>query len=312
MLKIEKYLLSYKSSWDEFILNAKNGHFMFYRDYMEYHSDRFKDHSLIFTYEGSIVALLPANIVDNVLYSHQGLTFGGLIFDKDMKSTLMIDIFSILIQYLKDLNIKKLVYKNIPYIYCTMPAQEDLYALFKFGAKLSRVDITSTIDLSTKIGFSGGRKDGIRKARNSKLKVVKSDNYTAFYQILEEVLTSKHQVKPTHTLREIELLAKTFPQYISLYNTVNQDNTVLAATLIFEMNHWVHVQYIASSEQGKKLGALDILFQELINTIYSDKKIFDFGTSTESQGKVLNRGLIAQKEGFGARAVVHNLYELDI
>ena len=32
----------------------------------------------------------------------------------------------------------------------------------------------------------------------------------------------------------------------------------------------------------------------------------------KNEGRFLNAGLIAQKEGFGARAVVHDFYELEI
>lgn len=41
-------------------------------------------------------------------------------------------------------------------------------------------------------------------------------------------------------------------------------------------------------------------------------KYFDFGISNENNGRFLNRGLIAQKEGFGARTIVHDFYELSI
>ncbi len=48
---------------------------------MDYHSDRFNDHSLVFTRKNRLIGLLPANIKDEALYSHGGLTFGGIISD---------------------------------------------------------------------------------------------------------------------------------------------------------------------------------------------------------------------------------------
>lgn len=312
MIKVEQYKSSYKESWDKFILSAKNGHFMFCRDYMEYHSDRFIDHSLMFSNEGKLVALLPANLANNILYSHQGLTFGGLILSADMKTSLMLDIVDTLIEYLKNNHIKKLIYKHLPYVYPLLPSQEDLYALHTRGAKLYRVDIASTIYLDHPLDFSHGRKDGIRKALKANLSIIKSNDYETFYLILTETLNTRHNATPTHSLEEIKLLVSRFPENISLHVTINHENQVLAAVMLFEMNHWVHVQYIASSEQGKKAGALDLLFKELINKIYTNKKFFNFGISTESEGKVLNNGLITQKEGFGAMAVVHNFFELNI
>jgi hypothetical protein len=312
MIEIKKYDHAYHEKWDHFILNARNAHFMFCRSYMDYHSDRFNDFSLIFFEENQIVAVLPANINDNILYSHQGLTFGGLLFNNEMTTPLMIAIINRLIEYLKRLKIKKLIYKHIPYIYNLVPAQEDLYALFSKGANLYRVDVSSTIDLHAKPAFSSRRKRGIKKALSADLTVKKSHNYEEFHKELSTVLEMKYNTTPTHSLNEIKHLANKFPENISLYTTIDQNNSLLAAVLIFEMNHWVHAQYIVASEQGKAYGALDLLFDELINKIFIHKRFFDFGISTEEQGKVLNQGLITQKEEFGARAVVHNFLELNI
>ena len=57
---------------------------------------------------------------------------------------------------------------------------------------------------------------------------------------------------------------------------------------------------------------MDLLFHRLIHEVYSSVPYFDMGTSVEEGGRVLNEGLIFQKEGFGGRAVVYDTYELDI
>jgi hypothetical protein len=312
MIEVKLYQSSNKEQWDNFILNAKNGHFMFCRDYMDYHSDRFRDHSLMFSIDSELIAILPANISDNMLFSHQGLTFGGVISGSTMTTPTMKNILEALISFLKEQNIKKLIYKSIPYIYYQLPAQEDAYALHVLGAKLYRVDITSTIFKEAQIEFSSRRKRGIKKAQKASLSIVKNSDYESFYLMLSNLLKEKHNTTPTHSVEEMKLLAGRFPQNISLYSAIDPQGLGMAYTMIFEMNHWVHAQYIISSEAGRELGALDLLFDELINKVYSTKKVFDFGISTESQGKVLNNGLITQKEEFGARAVVHNFYELDI
>lgn len=309
MLEILLYQSEHKEIWDEFILNAKNAHFMFCREYMEYHSDRFEDHSLMFMVEDKLLAVLPSNIDKNILYSHQGLSFGGIITNNKMTTTLMLNIFSKLIEYLKANGFKKLMYKAMPHIYSTLPAQEDLYALNIQGAKLYRVDASSTIDIVNKIDLSSRRKRGVRKALKNNFSVTKSSDYTTFHSLLSDRLARTHSTAATHSLSEIQFLAKKFPQNISLYAAFDDDE-MHAAVLMFEMNHWAHAQYIASSDKGKSYGALDLLFSKLINTIYTKKKFFDFGISTESQGQVLNTGLITQKEEFGARTIVHNFFEL--
>lgn len=309
---IKRYSQELKLVWDDFVSKSKNGHFMFNRDYMDYHSDRFDDHSLIIEdSKGKVIALLPANIKDKTLYSHQGLTFGGFIIDEKMKTESMLDIFTSLKSYLKDEQINKLIYKCIPHIYHTLASEEDRYALFRHNAQLTRREVTSTIYLEEKIRYSKGRKWSINKAKKEELTAVKSHDFDTFWSILESVLKSQHGTSPVHTLAEIESLASLFPNNISLYLTFKNDEP-LAGAVLYENFNTVHTQYLANNDLGREIGALDFLTDYLIKEVYQDKKFFDFGTSNEQEGMVLNTGLIAQKEGFGARAIVHDFYSVEI
>jgi hypothetical protein len=311
-MNILKYTLENKNVWNEFVKNSKNGHFFFQRDYMEYHSDRFKDFSiLVFDNTDKLIAILPANLKENILYSHQGLTFGGFIVDDKMKTETMLEIFALLKEFLKEQNIEKLVYKCIPYIYHIKPSEEDRYALFRNDAKLIRRDVTSTIDLTEEVRYSKGRKWTINKAKKESIETFESNDYEIFWQILTTVLESNHEATPVHTLEEIKKLAFLFPKNIKLYLS-KKDERIISGALIYENQNIVHTQYLANSEEGRELGALDLLIDYLIKDIYKDKKYFDFGISNEDAGRFLNTGLIAQKEGFGARAVVHDFYELEI
>ena len=311
-MKIIKYSKEYKDQWDNFVKQAKNSHFFFHRDYMEYHSDRFEDFSLLFfDKKDKLIALLPANIKDDTLYSHQGLTFGGFLVDYKMKTAIMLDIFAKLKEFLKEKGIRKLIYKCIPYIYHKLPAEEDRYALFINDAKLFRRDVTATIDLTNKIKYQEQRKRAIKKAIKNGLIVEKSKDFEQYWKILEKTLKDKHNSKPVHSVDEIIKLHNLFPENIKLF-IAKKDNEILAGTVIFENENIVHTQYLANSEKGRELGALDLVIDELINEVYKDKKYFDFGISNENNGRYLNIGLINQKEGFGARAVVHDFYELKI
>lgn len=311
-LKIVRYEAKYKSLWDKFIANSKNGTFLFYRDYMEYHSDRFVDHSLMFFENGGLIAVMPANVKDNILFSHGGLTYGGVVSDQRMKTPKMLRIFDTLKEYLKQQGINKLIYKAIPHIYHVFPAEEDLYALFRHDAKLIRRDVSSAIFMKERISFSEGRKRSIKKSRKAGLEIKKSCDFKTFMAIVEDNLRKRYGVKPTHTADEISLLAKKFPENIKLFS-VYKDSAMIAGTIIYESNKNVaHAQYIAANDEGKKLYALDLLFDFLINNYYREKKYFDFGISTEKEGRFLNEGLITFKEEFGARAVVYDTYELEV
>lgn len=309
---IKKYTENDKDIWDDFLKNCKNKHFFFHRDYMEYHKDRFIDFSLmVYDHKDKLIALLPANIDNTTLYTHQGLTFGGFLVDDKMKTEIMLDIFDCLKSFLKENGIKKLVYKCIPYIYHSKPSEEDRYALFINNAVLIRRDITSTIDLSIDIKYSKGRKWTINKAKKNNVCIMKSDNIKGFWEMLENVLSKQHDAKPVHSYNEILDLINKYPDNIKLYLAM-QDNLILSGALLYENNNIVHTQYLANSDLGREIGSLDLLIDYLVKNIYSDIKFFDFGISNENQGRVLNTGLIAQKEGFGGRAVAHDFYEMEI
>ena len=150
MIVAKRYTPLCKVEWDKFVSTSRNGHFMFYRDYMEYHSDRFSDYSLMFYDDKNrLISIFPANIFENSIYSHQGLTFGGMLIGSKCTTEKVCEIFFSAKSFLKkDGRIKKIIYKRIPDFYHKYPAQEDLYALYLLDAELSRRDVSVAVDMS--------------------------------------------------------------------------------------------------------------------------------------------------------------------
>lgn len=311
MIKVVQYSPDLKNLWNDFNKKSKNGLFMFDRDYMDYHADRFRDHSLLFYDDNKILALLPCNIKDNILYSHQGLTFGGFIIDESMKQYKMLNCFDTLKKYMINNNIKKCIYKSIPYIYHKLPSDEDLYALFLNNAIAYRVDCSTTISLKKKIKFNKGRKAQISKAIREGVKVALSEDFDSFVVLLNSVLQKQHGVSAVHNAYELKLLYGRFQKNISLY-TASFNGEIIAASLIYIYDNLVHTQYLASNDKGRELGALDLLIKTLIDKFSDDKIYFDFGISTENDGKKFNSGLSAQKESFGGRTITHMTYDLSV
>ncbi|EHQ1325632.1 GNAT family N-acetyltransferase, partial [Campylobacter jejuni] len=293
-MKIKKYNLNSKDIWNNFNKDAKNGLFMFDRNYMDYHSDRFMDNSLMFYEDEKLIALLPCNVVENILYSHQGLTFGGFIVDENMKQGKMLECFEVLKEYMKENNFKKLIYKSIPYIYHKIPAQEDLYALFRNKAELFRVDCSTTIDLQNVLKMSDLRKRCIKKAQKNKVEITSSEDFNIFLILLNSVLQKQHGVNAVHSVEELKLLYSRFPQNIKLF-VAKFNGEIIAATLVFIYENLVHTQYLAANEKAREIGALDLLIKTLMDEFAKSKKYFDFGISTENGGEFLNHGLISQK-----------------
>jgi hypothetical protein len=310
-MQVEIYQKSNKSEWDEFVSSSKNGTFLFKRDYMDYHADRFTDYSLIVRIENRIVALLPANRENEVVHSHQGLTYGGLIVNSAMTTTLYLLVFGELLEFLARQNVSSIIYKTVPGIYHKAPAEEDRYALFLHGARLICRDVLSVVSASNEMPVQKRRIRGAKSAEKSGLIISESRDWSGFWHILGERLKSRHQVSPVHSLDEILHLNALFPDNIRLFVALD-GGKALAGCVIFHTAMAAHAQYIASSQEGQSKGALDLLFHQLIYEEFQDTQCFDFGISNEQKGRVLNGGLIDFKEGFGARAVVHDHYELDL
>ena len=311
MIELIKYLKEYEQEWNEFLSNSKNSTFLFNRGFMEYHSDRFDDFSLVIKEKGKIVGLLPANIDDlgNVV-SHQGLSYGGFIFGKTEKLNNITRYIHSALKFLSEKGVDRLIYKSYPRFYNTVGSDEVDYNLFLLEAKLLRRDCALIINLKDKIGFQSRRIRAIKKAKKFNIKVIEKKSFSEFWEeILVPNLKLKHNTLPVHSLQEIELLGRRFPTKIKQFNAY-LDNKIIAGTTIFETSTVAHAQYISASEEGRSNGGLDYLFEQLINEEYTHKDFFDFGISNENQGKKLNHGLLDWKEGFGGRSFSHDFYEI--
>lgn len=313
MIELVRYTNENKGFWNDLVSRSRNGTFLLNRDYMDYHSDRFVDCSFLVYKKGKLCAVLPGNIDGTSFFSHQGLTYGGFVTLRDVSTSDMLAVFEKLNETLKNLGITRVVYKAIPTFYHLYPAQEDIYAIFRNEGRLTAVQPTSLLVMRHRIPFTESRKSGIRKAKKSEVSLDDSiDALPAFWAILEENLASRHGSRPVHTLEEIVLLHSRFPENIRLHTASTPDRRLLAGTVMYLSDRVAHVQYISANEEGKNTGALDLLFDRLINIVYADYPCFDFGTSTEQGGRVLNESLIFQKEGFGGRTSVYETFEYEI
>lgn len=332
MTTIIPYSIYRKDTWDAFVDMSKNGTFLLKRNFMDYHSDRFFDCSL-FIYAGispdgefkekslttkDLVAVFPANWdkEQRVVYSHQGLTYGGLVVLPEVTQKEVLDIMQDILEYYRDyMQAQRLIYKPIPYIYSSIPSGEDLYALFRAGAQLKNRLVSTCVSMRNPLKMRTLRIQQARKAVDHGFyidRMTEGDTQTLqeFWTLLEQVLKKYHGTRPTHTMQEMALLMGNFPRNIRLY-IVRHEKSIVAGVVIFECRKVAHVQYIASGEEGRTYGALDLLFRHLINERYKQFDYLDLGTSNEDGGRYLNEGLIFQKEGFGGRAVCYDTYEIN-
>lgn len=313
MLEVRRYTDDLKDEWNAFVERSRQGTFLLDRNYMDYHRDRFHDHSIVVCDDDKLLALLPANLSDGVLWSHQGLTYGGLITDERATAENVCNVFEEINKFLAGENIHKVVYKPIPWIYHRLPSEEDLYALFKVcNASMPVRYISSVIFLDDPLKWRHDKHYGANKARNCGIEVRQDDSYMAeFWKVLESNLMSAHHVKPVHTLAEILRLKASFPKQIKLYVAL-LNGEVVGGSLLYVTRQVVHSQYISATSEGKHLHAIDAIFRKVLTEDFKGWRYFDFGMSNEDHGHFLNEGLISQKEGFGGRGVCYDWYSWNI
>lgn len=313
MLEIVRYTSDKVREWNQFVVQSKNGTFLFDRSYMDYHSDRFHDHSLMCYIDGRLMAVLPANASGDVLYSHQGLTYGGLVMSSQLTITGTMTLLREMNELLRGEGFRRVVYKAIPWIYHRLSAEEDLYALYhECKARIVARDYSTNIFLGANLRWERVRRRGIVRAERAGLYVETSDNYADFWQVLTDNLGTKYGVRPVHSLAEIELLHGRFPDNIVLYQAV-RDGEVLGGVVLYVSPQVVHAQYSSATPEGKSLGAIDLIYDRIMHHDYKDYPYFDFGRSTENaDGSGLNETLVFQKEGFGARGLCYDIYQWEL
>lgn len=314
MVTVRRYSDEDYMVWNDFVAKSKNSLFMFDRRYMDYHKDRFADHSLLFFREDELVAILPMNEKSNILFSHGGLTYGGFITGNTMKQHIMNECFDALIAYAKVNCIEKIIYKCIPHIYHSYPAEEDRFALFANGAKVITVDVSTYLNLRKPLKMSKGRKAQISRARREGVEIkelCELEDFNAFIELEEKVLTERHNAHAVHSGGEMKMLHDRLPENIHLYAAIKEDH-IIAGSIIYEYENVIHTQYMAADEEAREIGALDLTIATIIEHYKNSKEWLDFGISTEHGIIYLNEGLCAQKESFGGRTGTYEIWEIPV
>lgn len=308
---VRRYTSEYFELWNAFISIAKNATFLFHRDFMEYHADRFEDFSLL-VFEGeNLVALLPANRVERVVFSHQGLTYGGLVLHKKAKLSSTIDVYKAVLKFLFQHNIAKLSFKEIPSIYCAVFSDEINYLSHICKSKRLMKHAVSIISLKQDSAISKSRRQCINRGKKNNLIIKEETNFDIFWnQLLIPNLKEKYNAVPVHTAAEISLLQKRFPDNIRHFN-VYHDTKLVCGTTVFITDKVVKPQYISGNEDNNELGSIDFLYDFLINTFSKGKDYFDFGPSHENQGQNIVASINFWKESFGAISLVQDFYEVE-
>lgn len=313
-LAVTRYCDANFSDWDDLVAESTSGTFLQTRKFLGYHGDRFHDDSVCVWSGGHLIGVLPAaRDPQNPrrVTSHPGITYGGLLHRGKLRGQDMLNAFSRICDHYRAEGYSELRYKTVPIIYHRAPAQDDLYALFRFSGQRFRCDLSVAIDLSFRLEISSRRRRAIKKAE--KASVIVSDDAThvgALWEVLTFNLSQKHEARPVHTVDEIRLLHSYFPQSIR-FLTGLLDGEVVAGVVLFMTPTAVHAQYIGSNDKGYETNALDLIFQHGIEMAKArGARYFNFGICNEDGGKHLNDGLFRFKMEFGGAGIVHEFYDV--
>jgi hypothetical protein len=314
-IELVRYELRHAEAWDSFCKEAANTTFLHTRRFISYHGERFKDLSVLVMDAGKLVGVFPAAEATSnpgMVASHPGITYGGLVHDGKLAGNRMVEVLEAVVQHYAKEGYRGLLYKPLPYIYATVPSQDDLYALFRLGAQRVRCDLSCCIDLIARRSVSERRRRALKKAQAG-VKLANNPSLLGdLWSVVEQNLARKHNASPIHSFEEMVLLQERFPENIKVRCALI-NGIVEAGVVFFNSSRVWHAQYIAASEAAYQVSALDAVFDEaIVEALNCGARYFDFGTSNEDDGKVLNDGLYRFKSEFGGGGVAHEFFELTL
>lgn len=311
LIHVSPYDEGKRRDWDTFINSSRSPMFMFNRGFVDYHSSRFDDVSLMFYDEDNVVAVFPASRHGDEVRSHGGLTYGGMFVGEKIKQHSMMECFERMRDFYRQNGVRTLVYKEVPYIYATQPNEDAVYALFRMGAVISKIEPSTVINLKSPYRMPKGRKSQISRARREGVVVNETDDFASFISLENSVLIERHNLKAVHTAEELRLLKSRFPDQIKCIGGF-LGGKLIAGTVLFVYDTVVHTQYMAADDAACRVGALDLIISDQISRYNSTHCYFDFGISSEDGGAFLNEGLISQKEGFGGRTICYRTWRMNL
>lgn len=314
---VRAYDPAWAEAWDDLVARSGNGTMLHTRRFISYHGDRFRDRSLLLeNRRGRIVGVFPAAADrddSQIVVSHPGLSYGGLVHDGSIRGASVLGAIEEIAAYYRGLGCRVLRYKAVPSIYHSVPAEDDLYALFRLGARQYRCDLSATIDLSRRGRVSLRRERSRKRALAAGVSIEETwADIGDFWRILERNLASRHGVAPVHSLDEIGLLHDRFPGEITLVVAKIRD-ALVGGAVFFATNGVLHMQYTATTDEGRATSATDPIMERGIGLARERGcRFFDFGVSMREGGRDLDDQLYEFKVSFGAGGTTQDHYELDL
>lgn len=308
---VAKYKEEDRNSWNTLVDSSFNGTFMHRREFLDYHGDRFEDHSLLIYKNYDLCAVFPAVLDNRVLVSHPGTTVAGLVYDDSVRGNDLKSILERIKQYHK---FQRIIYKNTPIEFQRHAVQDDIWALHTLRAKKISCELSSILNpLMTNYVYWPDRKEELScMTDNILLSAMNLGDLDFLEEFWESVLVpnlSKYGIEPIHTPKDINYLYNKFPVFVKGLLATHKSGKMLGGLIIFRFNKCYHVQYSVANAKGRALHTMSLLHHYMIENLPTDVHYYNFGKSTECHGYNLNDALYYYKNGFGGGSMTYDTYE---
>lgn len=323
---IRPYDESRRDQWDHFVMShAMNGTFLQTRRFLNYHPEgRFTDASVMVYNGQELCAVVPAaaQTVDGrrMLRSHPGSTFGGIIVGAEMlRAPKLVELVGDLDQYFQAQGFESCEMKITSDLFSTLPTDALQYALYHAGYT-DETEIAAYLPLEGRTHeelvaeYSFNKRYDLKKCVKAGLSYRLLHNHeeiAAFYDLLCVNLT-KFDAKPVHTLEElVDFHDERLPNEVRFLGVFDPEGRMVAGACLFHFAqaNVLHTQYLATASDVRGYVPSTFLYDSVIRFgLEKGAKAVSFGTSTHDRGRVLNTGLIQNKEGYGALHSLNRIY----
>ncbi len=319
-IRVRKVLKEDREAWLSFVERSNNGTIFHSPTFLDYHPEgKFDNHHLLVeSNSGKTMAIIPGAISqwdDGAWFrSYPGASYGGPVLEDSLGLDKVERITEALIRYCRQRGFAGIEMTPPPVSYYRRPHNYIDFALIKNGFGYRKRELTAIIDLlrlgeEIDLGFNQSARRGVRKALKSGLRVIEDNDYSKFYPVLASNLKERHNVDPTHSLDELNLLSNLLGKNsVKQFISVDDSGEVYAGMIMFHCNPRVTLAfYISHNEEFQALRPVNIVYREVINWARKmGYHYLDLGTYTLNME--VNYGLCRFKESFSARGQFRNTF----
>lgn len=272
-MKVKKHQTTNVNTWEQFLIQENMGTIFHTRKFLSYHPKRrFLDHSLLFYKKNHLNAIFPAAEIKKqdkkILISHPGASFGGFATKKNISLRDIFELVKNLKSYATEHKFNRIHITLPPIVYNPHLSNYMDFALLKNGFSYQHREVSSVLQLENSIEkslarFRPSHRQAVRKAQRKGIQIRESTDFPEFYKILKSNLKIRHGVNPTHSLKELILLKKLFPDKIFLHCAFLKEKMVSGIVSFIVNPKVILAFYISHDEQFQESRSLNLLFYSI-------------------------------------------------